>query len=141
MSKSKLTFEHARNLLKLANYLNKLRPNKKVKFDMGQFCERWHTYNNHCGSVGCAVGHGPFAGIPKFEYENWWDYCSRQFGVGANFEESEAFDWMFSLYWVGVDNTPKGAAKRIMWFLEKGVPENWREQRSGKKPLCYKRGR
>jgi len=39
--------------------------------------------------------------------------------------------------WKFIDNTSKGAAQRIRYFLEYGLPENWKEQMTGKAPLSY----
>lgn len=45
---------------------------------------------------------------------------------------SVEWNWLFGSEWEDVDNTPKGAAKRIRIFLESGVPEaflegNWED--------------
>lgn len=118
------------NLKKLADYL--LSGELKAKFNMTFFAALGYTLSDTCGTVGCAVGHGPYAGIPKLPDEIWPDYAIRVFGIGQ-----EDFAWCFSGSWDGVDNSPIGAAKRILWLLEKGRPENSFEQLIGTEPLSY----
>jgi len=120
---TELTQEQRGNLEQLAAYLRS--GNLQAEFDMG-------GYSDHCGSVGCAVGHGPYAGIPKNEEELWHSYSDRVF-----VESIRAESWMFDADWELVDNTPEGAAARIEWFLEHGVPDNWVQQLEGDAPLCY----
>ena len=75
-----------------------------------------------CGSSGCAVGHGPYAGISKIPGEGWVSYGTRAFGLSSG-----DLDWLwcFSSVWVNVDNTPRGAAKRIRYLLANGKPPEW----------------
>lgn len=39
--------------------------------------------------------------------------------------------------WYKVDNTPEGAAKRIEYLIEYGLPHDWRLMMEGAIPLCY----
>ena len=71
-----------------------------------------------------------------FEYEFWLLYSERIFGIEFG---TDKWDWCFSGLWHKTDNTPEGAADRIEWVLENGLPDNWLEQMCGKDPLCYKR--
>ncbi len=141
--KPDLTSNQRRNLRKLAAYLlNGL----KARFDMGRITDDddfastgscIHEDNRtECGAVGCAMGHGPYAGIPKRKSESWWAYADRQF---TNY--TRASDWCFHGCWADVDKTAKGAARRILYMLDKGIPENWYEQMDGTEPLTYKRYR
>lgn len=108
----------------------------------------------HCGTAACAVGHAPLFGIKPYKEEDWFDYAARVFGVGetrfkddvwdsSGFRENQreladqALDWMFAGDWRTKDNTPRGAAARIKWFLTYGVPRDMREQQGGKAPLSY----
>ena len=106
------------NLTKLANYL--LQGAVRAKFDMSYFHttddEDYHVTD--CGTAGCAIGHGPYAGIPKLAHEGWWDYSYRAFGV----TEDRAWDWCFNVGWYYHDNTPQGAARRIMYLVDHGAP-------------------
>jgi hypothetical protein len=118
-----LTEEQVSNLKKLAEYLN--RSELPAKFDMNTYCgeemmELDNGFPTICGSVGCAVGHGPYAGIPKNDYESWTEYSRRAF---TNGRRTTLFLFLFSEDWAAVDNTPKGAAKRIEYFIRYGVPE------------------
>lgn len=123
---------HEKNLRQLAAYL--LSGELKSEFNMGQFCDSGELYVSHCGTAGCAAGHGPYAGIPKRPTEDWYDYMLRVFGVRT---DEELYDWTFSGFWYQSDNTPEGAAKRILWALDHGVPTNSSAQAFGSAPLCY----
>jgi hypothetical protein len=96
---------------------------------------------NQCGTAACAVGHAPSLGhinktfkIQKLKTpirdfhngdyykrftEDWNDYCERVFGLEP---DTDAWDYLFGSEWHEWDNTPTGAAKRIMYFLKRGVP-------------------
>jgi hypothetical protein len=88
----------------------------------------------NCGTVACAVGHGPAAGIPLAKAniktrrrkgvdvvtEIDFEAYSKNFVPGFL---SYAFDWLFGGEWTGVDNHHWGAAARIRFYLDKnGVP-------------------
>lgn len=130
------------NLMKLAAYLLKGNPTANADFTMRVFYDDDTASENSptCGSAGCAVGHGPFAGIPKHYYEDWVDYSARVFGWASPHSvhiDDDVFDWCFSYDWADTDNTPKGAGKRILHLLRHGLPENFVEQIYGDAPLSY----
>lgn len=130
------------NLEKLASYLEGL-PADYDHFEMATyFRQDRRTINDPlqaplagaCGTVACAIGHGPAAGIPAEEtaMEGWEDYSDRVFELSCN-EET----WCFSSCWRWVDNTPHGAAKRIRYMLERGVPSDSDYQRRGWAPYMF----
>lgn len=114
-----MTEEYTKNLATLAAYL-RAGGKPGVDFDMW-----WYNEDNSdgsgrtdCGSVGCAVGHGPYAGIPKMEDEYWQEYAMRVFGIVPSTKDH---DWLFAAYWrysefPGITD----AAKRIEAFLNAG---------------------
>lgn len=147
-----LTTTQRHNLLKLANYLEAL-PEDYVHFDMRQFAEhrgdcdlpmeddvmaakRPKAFLTNCGTVACAAGHGPAAGVRvqpgEFNYLSqyegatpygveWGTYTKRAFGA-APF--SPQFTFMFSGEWKARgDNHHYGAAARIRYLLAKGPPD------------------
>ena len=131
---------HKANLRKLADYLLS---GKLVKeFDMWTYCKKTDTFGctivisevqqHECGTVGCAIGHGPAAGIkiPDGCY-GWSKYAERMFGMDSSEYMEEAFTYMFASSWKWYDNTPEGAARRILAFLDNNCvpPANWREER------------
>ena len=71
-----------------------------------------------CGTVACAAGHGPMAGIKGLPNESWAMYTARSFTGG----DSDMFSYLFGADWVYADNTPKGAAARIRRHLAEGLP-------------------
>jgi hypothetical protein len=134
----RMTPEQIENLNKLSDYLWKGEFPEGTHFDMCTYCAKGMQTQPTCGSVGCAVGHGPYAGIEKIPGEGFSEYCERCFGCGL-FSDFGAWDWCFSGKWEDVDNTAKGAAKRIQWLLEKGTPshDDIAEQQCATTPLCY----
>lgn len=98
-----------------------------------------------CGTVACAAGHGPLYGMKKRKDEEWSDYVYRVFlpladaSYDAYFFRSAVFDWLFSAHWSDTDNTPKGAAARILYLLDNGLPENAREVMLGREAKPYTR--
>ncbi|QIW87795.1 hypothetical protein Ab1vBOLIVR5_gp147 [Agrobacterium phage OLIVR5] len=115
-----LTKEKLANLRKLADYLYE-KGELLEDFDMGTYNVDYqvkpHALNteNECGTAGCAVGHGPFAGIKALRNEDWVGYFERVF---IDDSSSILFDWLFTGSWETIDNSPIGAAKRIYIFLD-----------------------
>lgn len=126
-----LTAKHRKNLLKLAEGLRRSVP--PPAFDIGGFMETPERFENEpqprgvkrsfyseCGATACAVGHGPLFGIKVSPNDDtWFDYCERVFGVQ---DGDPVWDWLFDSEWVSIDNTPQGAAARILFLLEHGFP-------------------
>jgi hypothetical protein len=121
------------NLLKLAAYLETL-PDDYEQFDMSEYMsardgDYWETLDITerskpvCGTVACAVGHGPAAGIRTYGDVDWLDYSQRVFG---EFRDDCGWDYMFCSGWSHHDNTPKGAAARIRTYVTLGhSPDDW----------------
>jgi len=105
--------------------------------------EREYALNNggvaQCGAVACAIGHGPTAGIHALPEHmkgsaiggdielrtiNWFAYADTFF---LEPRADNAFEWMFGGGWSNYDNTHQGAAKRIYYFLENGVPDDFED--------------
>ena len=98
-----------------------------------------------CGTVGCVVGHGVLAGIPARDDQTSWSEYSKNFvslACDSYGDVAPAYatpsclnlmvwDWCFSADWSRTDNTPEGAAKRIFWMLEFGIPQDFNAQMLG----------
>jgi hypothetical protein len=145
------TAAQAHRLIILANYLSNL-PKGYSHFDMSTFLEieggfshtiggfpgqqkRYNKEINHCGAVACAIGHGPsladvdkeFA-LGKGGHETWAAYSDRLFGCqrcNTGFLKRSEWNWCFGGMWSHIDNTPQGAAQRIIYLLKKGMPEDY----------------
>tara|TARA_R110002094_G_scaffold153354_5_gene140891 strand:- start:3436 stop:3891 length:456 start_codon:yes stop_codon:yes gene_type:complete len=119
------TFMNRKNLKKLADYLAAL-PQDYTEFDMTCYAsDGLSPYETHhtCGTVGCAIGHGPkVKGLEALPEEGWTGYIKRVCGFE---EESREYDWVFDGFWSDVDNTTTGAALRIYTLLDSGVPEGF----------------
>lgn len=135
-----------KNIRLLANFLSKL-PLVYSNFDMSRYrCEielgdRFRSFGDNvppislkpvkdpstlhtCGTSGCAIGHAPMVyGVTKpHKDEDWTDYSYRFLfdlpdAYVASNTQDKVWEWCFSGEWVDNDNTPQGAAKRMMYFL------------------------
>ena len=72
-----------------------------------------------CGTVACAAGHGPLAGIEALPHETWSEYTQRAFSG----PDPNVFFYLFAADWTDIDDTPKGAAARIRRYLAEGTPD------------------
>lgn len=144
---AKLTRAQRANLKKLATYLENL-PEDYQHFEMSEFnslsdadavdyglnnggLDRF-SEANACGTVACAVGHGPSAGVlfrkgkdyvtydcygEKFVDPKWNEYSERFAPL-----RSDEWNWMFGAEWSDYDNTHRGAAARIRYLLDGNTP-------------------
>lgn len=151
------------NLLKLAAYLESL-PKNYSHFDMGWFADHEgdcelpmdaevyaaknpSEFLNNCGTVACAVGHGPAAGIKVADEEficrgqgvNWHGYSRRAFGVGAT-SRFDAFSFLFGAQWDLIDNHHYGAAARIRYYLATGDYDSDAGDHAIKRYAPYRKG-
>ncbi len=118
------------NLETLFNYL--AFGELKAEFNMARYYTNAPNFVplTKCGTAGCAVGHGPYAGIPKLTDESWNEYAERCFSVNLGI----VFEYLFHSDWAEIDNTPIGAAKRIRYALDFGIPKPTKED-----GLAYKK--
>lgn len=134
--------KHRDNLEKLATHLDAL-PVDYEHFDMRDYnalggSSEWPNRQSldirqrsyDCGTVACAVGHGPAAGIRVYGDQSWSEYAYRVFGMDRF---SDAFEYLFGSTWRVYDNTPQGAAERIRTYLKLNgnTPRLWPEKRGG----------
>lgn len=117
------------NLYKLGTALSTWTWSPDVKFNMKNYAtgEDDEPGLTECGSVGCAVGHGPYCGIQKFSSEDWGEYCFRVFGIDGDTQE---FKYLFGSWWVGERLSSRyHVGCRILNFLAlDGIPiqlERW----------------
>ena len=125
------------NLSKLADYLETEVKQKQFDMDLyrsdevGRMCD-FRSYHD-CGTVGCALGWAPFVeGLEPIDQEFDDDHYMGVSLIFASYQRrvfdlsTIAWEWCFSDEWRSYDNTPKGAAKRIRYFVEHGqVPFGW----------------
>jgi len=108
-----------------------------------------------CPTVACALGFGIAAGIRPRLDESWIAYAERCFGAYSDIagllrdenEDEDAktshrrrlWDFLFSSAWTGVDNTRAGAAAKIRYALDRGLPsaDDIERMVSGYDPPCY----
>jgi len=128
------------NLTMLASYLEQL-PEDYQHFGMNNYFKGADGFHKPvfsaplagaCGTVACAAGHGPAAGILIPGVVWWSDYVALAFDLRV-----PEWHWCFAGDWVRVDNTPHGAAKRIRYLLEHGLPEDSSKQMTGKAPYIF----
>lgn len=125
------------NLNRMADYIETI---PQEKFDMVDFRKDDLPTEYECNTVGCIIGHctilDEMSNMPKYP-DGWINFFlwSKQFtGLELN---SDFWRWCFSGSWVSVDNTPTGAARRIRYTINNGIPENWKKQMYGDEPLIY----
>jgi hypothetical protein len=75
----------------------------------------------NCGAVACAIGHAVTAGLPMTEDESFYHYSLRVFGLDAE-DDEHIWDWCFDPDWQHFDNTPAGAADRILYAIDNEIP-------------------
>jgi len=92
-----------------------------------------------CGSVGCVVGHCTILSdepLPRTD-DGTIDFAAfTDAFIGFRLGDFR-WNWCFDSRWLYIDNTPTGAALRIEWLINKGLPRNWRAQMKGTHKLCY----
>ncbi len=123
-----LTREQVENYIRLARHLviaSSEPPWDPTLFDMGETAIDMATG---------ALGHAPRAGIAAAAGETWQSYAARCFA--AEFDSPHE-GWLFSRRWSTTDNTPTGAALRLMYVLDYGVPFDWESIIEGHTPSDY----
>lgn len=123
------------NLLKMADYIETV---PQEKFDMEHF--RFGDENAHeCNSIGCIIGHCTILDTNPLPMYSDGDINFGEWSQSFTGISPFTSDWtyLFGYKWIGIDNTPTGAAKRIRHYVENGLPENWRDIMCGYAPLPY----
>lgn len=110
-------------------------------------------YTGACPTVACCLGFGVAAGIEPLPCESWGAYAERCFGsanaINLGLEDEDLMDrsagmrlwnFLFSSGWVEVDDTREGAAARIRYALDRGLPsaDAIEQMHSGYEPPCYR---
>ena len=117
------------NLRRLADYLERYAEllseenDALPKFDMSIYTNQEFIDNaTHCGTAGCAVGHGPFAGIPKSDSECWSKYSERVFCAQPTDTAGDIWEFMFGSAWARTEFSGPGDASlriRLVSYLSK----------------------
>jgi hypothetical protein len=123
------------NLQRMADFIRTI---PQEAFDMGAF-RKGQKITPECDSVGCVIGHCTVLDPNPDEIPRWHDGGMIEYDEWSlNFTGLDVeWDWCFNSDWTLADNSPKGAALRIEWLLNHGLPEDWREQMIGEAPPCY----
>lgn len=116
------------NLLKLADYLATWKETEKDKFNMlsyarqqrrgrgiigpTSYCDATKT----CGTVACALGHGPAAGIDPDGIQTWPTYSYNKFGL-SSFSILWTYAFGSEWYFIPGQDTARAAAMRIYIVL------------------------
>lgn len=123
------------NLLRMADHIETV---LQEMFDM-KFIRRGDETTPECDSVGDIIGHCtrldndplPILKDGRIDFTTWSESFT---GIDS---WSGEWDFLFASQWEIIDNTPVGAAKRIRYFVENGLPDNWEEIMHGQDPLPY----
>ena len=123
------------NLQRMADHIRTV---PQEMFDMSVYRQGDHN-SIECGSVGCVIGHcihlAPQLIRKSYGNVDFTSWSERYTEIDCSSDE-----WLFCFCgeWVNVDNTPEGAALRIEWLINNGLPGDWEDQMYGNTPLCYK---
>lgn len=126
-----VTASQVENLLKLALYLLDL-PEGYNQFNMAVFYEENYLGDRglgdaECGTVACAVGHAPRALSLEPPDESteamgdedpWFSWSHRHLGKLS----TPVWQFCFGGFWTSCDNTPQGAAARIIYAVTCDTP-------------------
>ena len=89
----------------------------------------------HAGPLACnLLGHAARAGLKPFPGEDWPAYQLRILGAE---HDSPLEDWLLSFFWWKQDGTSVGAALRLMYVLDYGVPGDFELIRDGQAESDY----
>jgi len=115
---------------------------KQENFHMRDYRSFRDTINPVCGSVGCTVGTCTVLDVENViknftDYDGEIEFTAWSEDFTGLLEVEAEWSWCFGSTWSKTDNTPTGAALRIEWLLNNGLPENWKNQMRGKEKLCY----
>jgi hypothetical protein len=89
----------------------------------------------HDGPLACGVlGHAVRAGLKALTGETWLAYQERV--LGAAFD-SPLESWLVSALWLRTDSSADGAAMRLMYVLDYGVPGDWEQILHGQAESDY----
>lgn len=112
--------EHKDNLralsIALINWDEKYK--EDVTFDMSTYADDDHmdSQSTECGSVGCAIGHAPYCGLPAKPAGASWEYYSDML-----FGDMPPCHWryLFGSVWSRTDyNNRKDTGERIAHYLD-----------------------
>lgn len=89
----------------------------------------------HAGPLACnLLGHAARAGLKPIPEEDWPAYQLRILGAE---HDSPLEDWLLSFFWWKQDSTSVGAALRLMYVLDYGVPADFEQIREGRATSDY----
>lgn len=123
------------NLLRMADHIEKV---PQEMFDMENF-RIGQQVAPECDSVGCIIGHSVILAPElitrlyggKIDFYAW---CLSFTGLSLGVPR---WKYLFGSAWKYSDDTPIGAAKRIRYFVENGLPKDWEKQMYGNAKLSY----
>ena len=90
-----------------------------------------------CDSIGCTIGICTVLDSKPLPMKSYGAIDFHTWSIGFTGIDDDERDWCFAPDWIDADNTPLGAALRIEWLLDHGLPEDMDSQINGKAPLCY----
>ncbi len=125
------------NLQKMADYIRTI---PEEKFDMRDYRSFDDKFSTECDSVACVIGHCTVLdkeNILENFIKSSGNICFTEWSYDFTGIMSNEWYWCFSSYWTDTDNTVEGAARRIEWLINNGLPEDWEKQMHREEKLCY----
>lgn len=126
---TKPTPQQRQNLAVLSDYLRNL-PEDYGQFSMDNYANNDanpdEVDTNECGTIACAVGHGPAAGLKPEPGMDWDDYEQKMFGVGLMREDDLHQAWVY-MFGPNHPDDATEAADRIQTYLKNDceVPDGY----------------
>ena len=80
------------------------------------------------------LAYGPFAGIAALPDESWIGYCLRAFDVRFN---KPFIHWVQEGFWHQTERGAVGAALRIAYVMDYGIPHDYRDIARGNAGTDY----
>jgi len=123
------------NILKAAELIETI---PQEEFDM-RTCRAGQKYTDKCDSVGCIVGHCTVLApeLISRDIGGEIDFCNFTLAFFGFNWPSDDWLYLFAPSWIDTDNTPKGSAQRMRYYVANGLPINAIDQKNGKAPLSY----
>ena len=122
------------NLQKMADYIRAI---PQDRFDMELYRKGQHK-TPECDSVGCIIGHCTMLDTEPLPRSLGGKIMFVEWSYRFTLLDLKSWFWCFDSNWEKTDNTPEGAALRIEWLLNHGLPEDFFKQMYGEAPICYK---
>lgn len=132
----KRTSEQYDNVVRLARYLVLHRAELEPVLAFGALYNHRDRPADKPLSPPPPLSLGPLAGVAAHEGERLEDYIRRAFAMPLMSDQEL---WVQDIGWQTTDPSPVGAAMRMLYLLDYGIPHDWHGIMTGESPSDYAR--